>query len=33
QAQLFRELREKTREFDLDISIQHKNIFKTINKI
>ncbi|MFH1152299.1 MAG: ACT domain-containing protein [Pseudomonadota bacterium] len=33
QAGLFADLREKARELNLDISIQHKNIFQTINKI
>ncbi|MBF0201071.1 MAG: amino acid-binding protein [Desulfamplus sp.] len=33
QASLFRELREKAAELNLDISIQHKNIFEKINKI
>jgi glycine cleavage system transcriptional repressor len=33
QAGLFAALREKARELGLDISIQHKNIFQTINKI
>ncbi|MEA1969279.1 MAG: ACT domain-containing protein [Thermodesulfobacteriota bacterium] len=33
QAGLFSELRKKADELQLEISIQHKNIFKTINKI
>ncbi len=33
QAHLFNALRGKAAELDLDISIQHKNIFETINKI
>ncbi len=33
QAGLFKRLRETAAELNLDISIQHKNIFETINKI
>ena len=33
QMQLFHALREKAAKLELDISIQHKNIFETINKI
>ncbi len=33
QADLFKDLRAKTRELGLDVSIQHKNIFQAINKI
>ncbi len=33
QAGLFRSIRDKAAELGLDISIQHKNIFETINKI
>jgi len=33
QAGLFKSLRQKASELGLDISIQHKNIFKAINKI
>jgi len=33
RAALFSALREKAQELNLDISIQHKNIFQTINKI
>ncbi|SLM28577.1 conserved hypothetical protein [Desulfamplus magnetovallimortis] len=33
QAGLFKRLRAKAAELGLDISIQHKNIFETINKI
>ncbi len=33
QAGLFKSLRKKAKELSLDISIQHKNIFQTINKI
>ncbi|MBF0468539.1 MAG: amino acid-binding protein [Desulfamplus sp.] len=33
QAGLFQSLRQKAAELGLDISIQHKNIFETINKI
>lgn len=33
QAGLFKKLRETAAELELDISIQHKNIFETINKI
>ncbi|MBF0412225.1 MAG: amino acid-binding protein [Desulfamplus sp.] len=33
QAGLFRSIRQKEAELGLDISIQHKNIFETINKI
>ncbi|MBF0235029.1 MAG: amino acid-binding protein [Desulfamplus sp.] len=33
QAGLFKSLRQKAAELGLDISIQHKNIFETINKI
>ncbi|MBF0203048.1 MAG: amino acid-binding protein [Desulfamplus sp.] len=33
QAGLFKSLRQKALELGLDISIQHKNIFETINKI
>ncbi len=32
-ARLFKQLRKKADELDLDIRIQHKNIFDTINKI
>lgn len=33
QAGLFKRLREKATELNLDITIQHKNIYETINKI
>ncbi|MBF0378391.1 MAG: amino acid-binding protein [Desulfamplus sp.] len=33
QAGLFKSIRNKAKELGLDISIQHKNIFETINKI
>jgi len=33
QLHLFNALRNKASELGIDISIQHKNIFETINKI
>src|SRR5210317_873142 len=33
QQALYRELREKAKSLTLDISIQHRNIFETINRI
>ena len=33
QGELYRDLREKAKSLTLDISIQHRNIFETINRI
>jgi len=33
QQALYRDLREKAKFLTLDISIQHRNIFETINRI
>ncbi len=33
QTLLYQDLRKKAKELDLDISIQHRNIFEAINRV